>query len=316
MDDQRFPAVASAGSLRSAAGRSFPHRWTPEGVVVEADFTGAHLLHLAAAGCVLNDVYREARGLGIRIRGVRVSSSPGQRQRPSEDDPPGRHEHNHEHSSTTWRIQGTQLRAKIVSQAISISRRSRRGWTEDTVHDRSASPNGHSSSRPPSVACDGLNDVVWAQVIVDNGVYANRQGDGVSVVVTTTSAAVSDDSVTDSVVVSEVSTGVSSTGSVVVVVVFVGAVVFVEVFVDVLVFGLDVLGTTELGGAVGVVGATVTVTVVTAAVVAAAAVAAAALTASTGWGAVAFGIVVGAGATGAGKVSCVMDVAKAFAQPS
>src|SRR3954454_11301809 len=48
------------------------HRWTPEGVVVEADFTGAHLYHLAPAGCLLNDVYREAERIGIPVDGVRV----------------------------------------------------------------------------------------------------------------------------------------------------------------------------------------------------------------------------------------------------
>jgi hypothetical protein len=34
----------------SGAAARFPHRWTPGGVTVEADFTGGHLLHLAAAG--------------------------------------------------------------------------------------------------------------------------------------------------------------------------------------------------------------------------------------------------------------------------
>ncbi len=42
---------------------------------MEAAFTGAHLLHLAAAGCVLNDVYREAEHLGIVVDGVRVTAS-------------------------------------------------------------------------------------------------------------------------------------------------------------------------------------------------------------------------------------------------
>ncbi|MEV0155506.1 OsmC family protein [Micromonospora sp. NPDC050686] len=73
----QFGVVVSAGSFRSSAADAvrFPHRWTPEGVTVESDFTGAHLLHLAAAGCVLNDVYREARDLGVRIDGVRVTAS-------------------------------------------------------------------------------------------------------------------------------------------------------------------------------------------------------------------------------------------------
>jgi uncharacterized OsmC-like protein len=75
----RFEVVVGAGTMRSASASAvrFPHRWTPEGVTVEADFTGAHLLHLAAAGCVLNDVYREAATLGIELEGVRVSAAGG-----------------------------------------------------------------------------------------------------------------------------------------------------------------------------------------------------------------------------------------------
>jgi uncharacterized OsmC-like protein len=75
----RFEVAVSAGTLASASGAvvRFPHRWTPGGVTVEADFTGAHLLHLAAAGCVLNDVYREAAALGIDVNGVRVTAAGG-----------------------------------------------------------------------------------------------------------------------------------------------------------------------------------------------------------------------------------------------
>lgn len=58
------------GSLREDA--AFPHKWTTEGVVVETAFTGAHLFHLAAAACVLNDLYREAAKSGVELRGVRV----------------------------------------------------------------------------------------------------------------------------------------------------------------------------------------------------------------------------------------------------
>jgi uncharacterized OsmC-like protein len=74
-----FDVVVGAGTLQSRASDAvrFPHRWTPEGVTVEAAFTGAHLLHLAAAGCVLNDVYREAERLGMAIDGVRVTASGG-----------------------------------------------------------------------------------------------------------------------------------------------------------------------------------------------------------------------------------------------
>ena len=75
----RFEVSVGAGAMRSASGSavSFPHQWTPEGVAVEADFTGGHLLHLATAGCVLNDVYREAAALGIELKGVRVSAAGG-----------------------------------------------------------------------------------------------------------------------------------------------------------------------------------------------------------------------------------------------
>jgi uncharacterized OsmC-like protein len=74
-----FDVVVGAGSLRSTASGvvRFPHRWTTEGVTVDAAFTGAHLLHLAAAGCVLNDVYREAERFGMTIHGVRVTASGG-----------------------------------------------------------------------------------------------------------------------------------------------------------------------------------------------------------------------------------------------
>ena len=54
-----------------------PHRWTDGGVAIEASFTGAHLLHLAAAGCVLNDLYREAATLGVELEGVRVRARGG-----------------------------------------------------------------------------------------------------------------------------------------------------------------------------------------------------------------------------------------------
>lgn len=76
---EQFAVVVGAGTFRSATGEAvrFPHRWTPGGVTVEADFTGGHLLHLAAAGCVLNDVYREANAGGIGLDGVRVSASGG-----------------------------------------------------------------------------------------------------------------------------------------------------------------------------------------------------------------------------------------------
>jgi hypothetical protein len=77
--DANYEVVVSAGDLRPAGGVGvvMPHRWTTGGVVVEADFTGAHLYHLAAAGCVLNDLYREAERLGIALDGARVRATGG-----------------------------------------------------------------------------------------------------------------------------------------------------------------------------------------------------------------------------------------------
>ena len=77
--DNRFEVAVGAGTMMSASGAAtrFPHRWTQGGVTVETDFTGGHLLHLAAAGCVLNDVYREAAALGIELKGVLVTAAGG-----------------------------------------------------------------------------------------------------------------------------------------------------------------------------------------------------------------------------------------------
>jgi hypothetical protein len=68
--DNRFGVTVGAGVMMSDSGAAVrcPHRWIPGGVTVESDFTGGRLLHLAAAGCVLNDVYREAVALGRAIR--------------------------------------------------------------------------------------------------------------------------------------------------------------------------------------------------------------------------------------------------------
>ena len=76
---ETYDVVVAAGSLRSEHPGALraPHRWTDDGVTVEAYFTGAHLLHVAAAGCVLNDLYREAQALAIRLDGARVTARGG-----------------------------------------------------------------------------------------------------------------------------------------------------------------------------------------------------------------------------------------------
>lgn len=80
MTAQAYGVMVAAGSFRSAGDgvlATMPHRWTRAGVQVHGDFTGAHVLHLAVAGCVLNDVYREAEALGVAVQGVRVRAAGG-----------------------------------------------------------------------------------------------------------------------------------------------------------------------------------------------------------------------------------------------
>ncbi len=100
MLDAAYAVTVSAGDLRPPLGEgvAMPHRWTPEGVVVEADFTGAHLYLLAAAGCVLNDVYREAERLGIPVTGVRVRATGG-------------------FDADTWSSTGVEYEVDVTSQA-------------------------------------------------------------------------------------------------------------------------------------------------------------------------------------------------------
>ena len=77
--DNRFEVTVGAGTMMSPSSTvvRFPHPWTDGGVTVEADFTGGHVLHLAVASCVLNDIYREAAALGVDVTGVRVTAAGG-----------------------------------------------------------------------------------------------------------------------------------------------------------------------------------------------------------------------------------------------
>jgi uncharacterized OsmC-like protein len=98
--DSRFEVRVGAGTMMSPSGTAvrFPHRWTEGGVTVEADFTGGHVLHLAVASCVLNDVYREAAALGIDVTGVRVTAAGG-------------------FDTATWRSTGIDYSVEVSSDA-------------------------------------------------------------------------------------------------------------------------------------------------------------------------------------------------------
>ncbi len=72
-----FAVRACAGSLRDGVGIALPHPWTEEGVLATAVANGAQALHLAVALCVLNDTYREAERLGVRVDGAAVTADGG-----------------------------------------------------------------------------------------------------------------------------------------------------------------------------------------------------------------------------------------------
>ncbi len=53
------------------------HHWT-EGIQIDAQpLTGGHLLHLAVAGCIFNDLFHVAADRGLRLTDVRVSATGG-----------------------------------------------------------------------------------------------------------------------------------------------------------------------------------------------------------------------------------------------
>jgi uncharacterized OsmC-like protein len=76
---ERFSVGVGAGSLREvdAGCLQVPHTHTRDGISVRGEVTGAHVLHLAVACCVLNDVYREARARTMAVNGVYVTAEGG-----------------------------------------------------------------------------------------------------------------------------------------------------------------------------------------------------------------------------------------------
>lgn len=77
MDLSPLGVRATAGTLRGVEGVVLEHAWTAEGVVAGPASTGVHLLHLSVALCVLNDTYREAEHLGIKVDGIAVEADGG-----------------------------------------------------------------------------------------------------------------------------------------------------------------------------------------------------------------------------------------------
>jgi len=67
----RVTAVGSAGPFTLVVDRPV------EGGGGGKGFNGGQLLNLAVAGCISNDLFREARRLGIQLRRVRVTADSG-----------------------------------------------------------------------------------------------------------------------------------------------------------------------------------------------------------------------------------------------
>lgn len=69
--------VGSGSLLVPTPDAVFEQPTSPHPVGVHSGFTGAHLLHLAVAGCVHNTVYQEATDMEMPLAGVRVSAFGG-----------------------------------------------------------------------------------------------------------------------------------------------------------------------------------------------------------------------------------------------
>lgn len=69
-----FGVRATSGSLRDGEGVALPHAWTEAGVLAGPVTNGAQALHLSVALCLLNDIYREAERLAVRVDGVAVTA--------------------------------------------------------------------------------------------------------------------------------------------------------------------------------------------------------------------------------------------------
>lgn len=69
---ERYVVELGAGSLREESGQTVPHAWSDEGVSVHCEERGTHVLHLAVAGAVLDELHRRATTRGLELRGVRV----------------------------------------------------------------------------------------------------------------------------------------------------------------------------------------------------------------------------------------------------
>ena len=74
-----FSAAVAAGTLRETVRADATLHSSRVGgdVAVQAEFTGGHMLHVAIASCVLNDLYREAAPRGVQLDGVCVTASGG-----------------------------------------------------------------------------------------------------------------------------------------------------------------------------------------------------------------------------------------------
>lgn len=78
---ERYAVAVGAGSLRDRDPRSLslPHQWTDAGVsvTITGDLGTEHVLHLAVACGVLDEVYAQARTRSLKVAGVHVTAEAG-----------------------------------------------------------------------------------------------------------------------------------------------------------------------------------------------------------------------------------------------
>ena len=67
--------AGSATAVGWARGHTVIIDRLPEGGGRDLGFNGGELLHLAVAGCVSNDLFREARAMGLELTRVAISAS-------------------------------------------------------------------------------------------------------------------------------------------------------------------------------------------------------------------------------------------------
>ena len=77
MADYRATVRTTSQASEPADGLVVEHHLTPRAAIEMEMWSGGHLLHLAVAGCLFNDILREAPNRGITIDHLAVTANGG-----------------------------------------------------------------------------------------------------------------------------------------------------------------------------------------------------------------------------------------------